>query len=291
MRKADWAPQIATTSNGPIEYRLEGDGPTVLVLNGGHCTRKTRLSHERLARHGFRVLTPSRPGYDSTPSWVGPSAQTAADALAALLDGLAISSVDVIGISAAGPTALAFTLQYPRRVRRLVLESAVTMPWDTTIKQGARLLFGITEGLTWGLVMAFLNLCPKQMIRLMMRQLTVLRVDEVLGRMTEEDFRFVYDMIYTFRSGRGFVNDIEHKVGDLSKIAVPVLAIFSPFDGSVLPINSKRVAAEVAGCELFEVPTDSHLLWIGPHAPEVWEKRLAFLSTEKRDPARALLNI
>ena len=102
---------IAKTGLGPIEYRLEGTGPTLMVLNGGHCSRETRLSHEKLSEHGFSVLTPSRPGYDSTPAEVGKSAQAAADALAALLDTLQISTVDVIGISAAGPTALAFVQQ------------------------------------------------------------------------------------------------------------------------------------------------------------------------------------
>ena len=89
---------IAKTKKGPMEYRLEGSGPTVMVLNGGHCSRESRLSHEQLANYGFSVLTPSRPGYDSTPSDVGKSAQAAADALAALLDTLQISTVDVIGI-------------------------------------------------------------------------------------------------------------------------------------------------------------------------------------------------
>lgn len=80
-----------------------------MVLNGGHCSRETRLSHEKLAENGFSVLTPSRPGYDSTSSDVGKSTQEAADALAALLDRLQIAIVDVIGISAAisksGPQA------------------------------------------------------------------------------------------------------------------------------------------------------------------------------------------
>jgi hypothetical protein len=49
---------VANTSKGPIEYRLEGTGPAVIVLNGGHCSRDTRLSHERLAGCGFSVLTP-----------------------------------------------------------------------------------------------------------------------------------------------------------------------------------------------------------------------------------------
>src|SRR5215475_14558096 len=107
--------KIAKTAKGPIEYRFEGSGPTIVVLNGGHCSRETRLSHEKLIEHGFSVPTPSRPGYDSTPSEVGKSAQAAADALAALLDMLHIATADVIGISAAGLTALAFAQQHPSR--------------------------------------------------------------------------------------------------------------------------------------------------------------------------------
>jgi len=139
---------IAKTPLGPIEYRLEGTGPTVMVLNGGHCSRDTRLSHERLTTHGFSVLTPSRPGYDSTPASVGKSAQAAADALATLLDTLQITMVDVIGISAAGPTTLAFAQQHPHRLRKLILESARATDWDEQTKRRARIGFGRLESLT-----------------------------------------------------------------------------------------------------------------------------------------------
>ena len=61
------AQAVANTRKGSIEYRLD----------------------ERLAGEGFSVLTPSRPGYDDTPSSVGRTAEEAADALAALLDALA----------------------------------------------------------------------------------------------------------------------------------------------------------------------------------------------------------
>jgi len=54
--------KIVVTAKGQIEYRLEGSGPVIMVLNGGHCSRDSRLSHERLAQEGFSVLTPSRPG-------------------------------------------------------------------------------------------------------------------------------------------------------------------------------------------------------------------------------------
>ncbi len=268
---------IAKTTLGSIEYRLEGRGPTIMVLNGGHCTRDTRLWHERLAEHGFSVLTPSRPGYDSTPSSVGKSAQAAADALAALLDSLQITAVDVIGISAAGPTALAFAQRHPHRIRKLILESAMTTDWDEQTKRRSRLVFGRTEKVTWALMDLMLKLFPTVMIKALLHDLTVLGVDEVVKRMTEDDLNFIKHMLQTSRSGTGFMNDIEHRVDNLSSISAPVLVMYSPNDRTVSPKNAQRIADEVTTCELYPIPSDTHLIWIGKSANDVWQKRLSFL--------------
>ena len=272
--------KTAITSKGPIEYRLEGAGPTVVVLNGGHCSRDTRLSHERLALHGYSVLTPSRPGYDSTPSGVGKTAQEAANALAGLLNELKMPIVDVIGISAAGPTALAFAQQHPGKLRKLVLESAVTTRWGDEIKILSRLGFGRVEKATWRLIKLALKFMPNMMIRAMVQQLTTLDVNEVLSRMNKDDLKFVRRMIETSRSGTGFINDIEHHVDDLSGIVAPVLVMYSPNDKFVPEKNAVRVAAEVKRCELYEVPADTHLIWIGKAAHDVWLKRLSFLKLQ-----------
>jgi pimeloyl-ACP methyl ester carboxylesterase len=268
---------IARTTNGSIEYRLEGGGPTIVVLNGGHCSRDTRLSHERLIEHGFSVLTPSRPGYDSTPSSVGKSAQAAADALAALLDTLQISAVDVIGISAAGPTALAFVQRHPNRTRKLILESAVTTDWDEQTKKRSRIGFGRAEKVTWAFMHLMLKLFPKMMIKALLHDLTILDVDEVVKRMSQDDLAFIKHIIQSSQSGTGFMNDIEHRVDNLAAITRPVLAMYSPNDKTVSPKNARRVASEVASCELYEVPSDTHLIWIGKSANDVWQKRLSFL--------------
>jgi len=272
--------KTAITPKGPIEYRLEGAGPTVVVLNGGHCSRDTRLSHERLALYGYSVLTPSRPGYDSTPSSVRKTAQEAADALAGLLNELTIPIVDMIGISAAGPTALAFAQQHPGKLRKLVLESAVTTKWDNEIKILSRLGFGRVEKATWSLINLALKIMPNMMIRAMVQQLTTLDVNEVLSRMNKDDLMFVRRMIETSRSGTGFINDIEHHVDDLAGIVAPVLVMYSANDKFVPEKNAVRVAAEVKRCELYEVPADTHLIWIGNAADDVWLKRLSFLKLQ-----------
>lgn len=270
---------IVQTAKGPIEYRLEGSGPTVVVLNGGHCSRETRLSHEKLAEHGFSVLTPSRPGYDSTPSNVGKSAQAAADALAALIDTLQIPSVDVIGISAAGPTALAFVQQYPSRIRKLILESAVTTDWDEQTKRRSRIGFGHAAKITWAIMHGMLELFPMTIVRTLMHDLTVLDVNMVIERMSPSDLAFVKHMLQTSQASTGFLNDIEHKVENLAAITKPVLVMYSPNDATVSPKNARRIASEIATSELYEVPSDTHLIWIGVSAKDVWQKRLSFLQS------------
>ena len=268
---------IAQTEKGPIEYRFEGHGPTVVVLNGGHCSRETRLSHEKLTEHGFSVLTPSRPGYDSTPSEVGKSAQAAAHALAALLDTLQIPIVDVIGISAAGPTALAFVQQYPSRARKLILESAVTTDWDERTKRRSRIGFGRAAKITWAVMHSMFKLFPTMIIKALMHDLTVLDVNMVLKRMSPDDLAFVKRMLQTSQASTGFLNDIEHKVDNLATITKPVLVMYSPNDGTVSPKNARRIANAIATSELFEVPSDTHLIWIGNSAEDVWKRRLTFL--------------
>lgn len=270
---------IAKTAKGPIEYRLEGTGPTVLVLNGGHCSRESRLSHEKLTGEGFSVLTPSRPGYDGTPSDVGKSAQAAADALAALLDTLQISKVDVVGISAAGPTALAFAQQYPNRLRKLILESAMATDWDEQTKRRSRIGFGSTAKITWALMHGMFKLFPTLIIKVLLHDLTSLDVNTVMNRMSQDDLAFVRHMIQSSQASTGFLNDIEHHVYNLSTITRPVLVMYSPNDKTVSPKNARRVADEIATCELYEVPSDTHLIWIGSSATDVWKKRLSFLNS------------
>ena len=268
---------IAQTAKGPIEYRFEGSGSTVVVLNGGHCSRDTRLSHEKLTEYGFSVLTPSRPGYDSTPSEVGKSARAAADALAVLLDTLQIATVDVIGISAAGPTALAFVQQHPNRVRKLVLESAVTTDWDEQTKRRSRIPFGRAAKVTWAVMHILLKLFPTVIIKALLHDLTVLDVNMVLQRMSPDDLVFVKRMLQTSQASTGFLNDIEHTVDHLAVITKPVLVMYSPNDRTVSPKNALRIANEIATSELYEVPSDTHLIWIGNSAKDVWQTRLSFL--------------
>jgi pimeloyl-ACP methyl ester carboxylesterase len=186
---------------------------------------------------------------------------------------LGIPQVSAIGISAAGPTALAFAQRHPERTKGLILESAVTTAWDEVIKRPARRLFGRMERM----IRLGLRLSPQGMLKAMLREFTTHNPEEVLRRMSQDDISFFKRMLQTMRSGDGFLNDLEHQVDALHTIRAPLLAIYSRYDKSVPPSHAQRVAREVASCELYETFADSHPIWIGLYARQVWDRRLMFL--------------
>jgi pimeloyl-ACP methyl ester carboxylesterase len=157
------------------------------------------------------------------------------------------------------------------------MECALATEWDEKYKKPAKLLFGSVEKVTWWITKRILKAFPNFMVRTMMKQLTTLPIDEVMRKMNHQDIEFVKNMIMTSQSGTGFLNDLEHKIVDLNEISVPVLAIYSRNDKGVLFDNAERLVKEIKNCELFETHAESHLIWIGPSANEVWNKRIEFL--------------
>src|SRR6266705_5129627 len=67
-KKAEQVSHLARTKQGLIEYRSVGQGPAVLVLNGGHTNCHSPLGHEAFfLAQGYQLIVPSRPGYGRTP--------------------------------------------------------------------------------------------------------------------------------------------------------------------------------------------------------------------------------
>jgi pimeloyl-ACP methyl ester carboxylesterase len=120
-RLADADRRVVSTDWGPVEYAQRGTGEPVLVLHGifGGCDNG--LLSVRDSGPDRRVIAVSRFGYlgSSLPPNATPADQ--ADALAALLDALGLSSIDVIGISAGATSALQLALRHPEKVKHLVV--------------------------------------------------------------------------------------------------------------------------------------------------------------------------
>ena len=268
---------VAVTSRGPIEYRRAGSGPAVLVLQGGHGTRDTRLGHERLAEHGFTVIEASRPGYDSTPVSVGCAAQDQADALAELLDVLGIAQAHLVAISAAGHVGIELARRHPDRVGRVSFESAVALPWPAGMRRGGRILFGPLQGLVWGSIRASLRIAPSAALRLQLTQQTTLDAGQVVRGMDNETRDRYLAAFRSLWSGRGFVCDLTHDSPSDAPITQPTLILRGLYDRPVPPAHAARLAALASDHELVEVDAESHFIWFGRASSEVSDRRLAFL--------------
>ncbi|GBF33226.1 aromatic hydrocarbon catabolism protein [Desulfocucumis palustris] len=273
--------EIIQTKKGLLEYRSEGNGPVVLVLNGGHTNCCSPFEHEEFfLGKGYRLVIPSRPGYGRTPSISGRTAEEFAHTLSSLLDALMIDKVIVIGISAAGRTALHFAGNYPNRVTKLILESAVTCEaWpDSRTRRGALIVFNrLSEKFTWALLRQIGRYAPDLFLKLLLPALSSLKADEVIKSWDENERRAVLKFLLASRSGAGFLNDIKHTFDDFTQITVPTLIIASTYDKSVSPENSIKAAKQIKGAELMMIPAQSHLIWFSKYKTEIENKIAEFI--------------
>lgn len=273
------------TRYGSLEYRIAEPehSPaerTLLFINGGHTHCNSLLPDEPyLLNAGYRLVVPSRPGYQGTPSSTGRTAEEAADALASLMDELQIDQMDVIALSAGGPTGLQLASRHPGLVRKLVLQCAVTCDWpDAKQKRIASLLFrpGI-ERFFWALFRGMLNIAPGYTLSKLMENLTTLDAKAIVNALNEEQLHNMRQFVETQRSGAGFMNDIHHDSGDLGAIQAPTLIVFSKYDGTIPYSHVEYAMNRIPQAELCLTEDDSHLMWFSPHYSETRSHLLDFL--------------
>jgi pimeloyl-ACP methyl ester carboxylesterase len=140
--------RTATTRLGPVEYDLHGsEGPVVLSVHAGlGGADQERLFASWLQPDGFRILSPSRPGYLGTPLESGRTNEEQADLLAALLDELGIDRVGVLAVSAGSPVGYTFAARHPDRVGGLVSIGGVSKPQPAEPRSPLRRTFLNTVG-------------------------------------------------------------------------------------------------------------------------------------------------
>jgi pimeloyl-ACP methyl ester carboxylesterase len=274
---------VAQTTRGSLEYRTVGQGPTILVLNGGHTNCHSPLGHEQFfLDQGYQLLIPSRPGYGKTPSSTGRTAEAFADALISFLDLLQLDSVIVVGISAAGRTALQLAGRAPSRVSKLILQNAVTggrFPTGLTRLMAYVLFNPFIEAGTWAVFRAFARVAPQAALRRMMASLTSLDPEQVIATMSPDQQQAALAFLLASRSGSGFLHDIHHQCGDLSRITAPTLILESKYDGSKDSCHATYAADQIVNAELFLSPAESHLFWFSSHDREIRAKMQAFLQS------------
>jgi 2-succinyl-6-hydroxy-2,4-cyclohexadiene-1-carboxylate synthase len=110
-----------------LHVEIDGDGPPLLLLHG--FTGSSRSWDELIPALASRarIIRVDLIGHGQSPSPPETARYTldrAVDDLVGLLDQLGLSTLDLLGYSMGGRVALHFAVREPRRLRRLILESA-----------------------------------------------------------------------------------------------------------------------------------------------------------------------
>ncbi|MFY0544390.1 alpha/beta fold hydrolase [Brevibacillus sp. H7] len=271
-----------------LEYSILGEGTPILVMHGGHSNCLEEFGYEVLAKQGYCLITPSRPGYGSTSKELGDSLERASRTYIALLDHEKVEKVHLVAVSAGGPSGIYFASRHPERVQTLTLQSAVTKEW---IKPGdkeyraAQILFrpGL-EKIIWKLIGLMNNRFPRYMFQQMVPSFSNLPYEDVLARMKEDDIEQIRRMNNRMRSGHGFFIDLA-QIGTISTqhfqaITCPTLILHSPHDKAVPVEHAYHAKKQIPHSELVFVPTWGHLIWLGKEAGETDGKMIEFLASK-----------
>lgn len=109
----------------PLTHRVEGDGPRVVILNGGMMTFLAWESLAARLRARFQVLRFDFSGQLMSPGEDPHDLAGHARDLAALLDHLGWESAHLVGASFGGEVALELAATSPERVRSLIVITAM----------------------------------------------------------------------------------------------------------------------------------------------------------------------
>jgi pimeloyl-ACP methyl ester carboxylesterase len=187
----------------------------------------------------------------------------------------------VVGVSAGGPSAVAFAARCPNLVQRVVLVSAVgPLPWpDRQTRLGGSVLFGPrAERVTWAAMHALVRRAPELGLRLLSGSLSTLPVRTVLAALDVRHRPQLIDLFLAMRSGAGFHNDLRAAPDLSGHVTQPTLVIATRRDGGVPFAHALALCAAIPHARLQESRAHSHFVWFGPGWADMAEGIRSFLT-------------
>ncbi|MCE7984402.1 MAG: alpha/beta hydrolase [Caldilinea sp. CFX5] len=295
--------QTVTTTRGPVQYDLYGtQGPVILSIHAGlGGADQGRLFARWLQGEGFRILSPSRPGYLGTPLTSGRTLAEQADLLAALLDQLQIDRVGVVAASAGSPVAYAFAARYPQRVWALVSISGVSRPApQTSLRSSSVMQTVFMNSIGQKLVKLVAAVAPQAVVAGTLDETSYFtdeqKAERVAYIMTTADKRAFFQAMFTTTfpySERtpGTDNDAAQTqtlpLLAFAKITAPTLIIHGAEDADVPFADGVYAYEQIPGAQRYWMAHEDHLgFWLSPAAEQAQAVAKSFLQRHAPDRER-----
>jgi pimeloyl-ACP methyl ester carboxylesterase len=137
----------------------------------------------------------------------------------------------------------------------------------------------VLEGMVWAAFRGVGRVAPQAALKSLMWGLTCLPTDQVLSAMSPDQKLAALAFLQASRSGSGFLHDIHHRCGDLSRVTAPVLVIIIKYDGLVDTSHATYVQSHIHQTQLFISEAESHLMWFSAHGYEIQARMRLFLQS------------
>ena len=270
VRKLQRESRIIATARGPLECRMSGRGPAILIVHGTPGGYDQSFAFSRLLHSDQHTsIAISRPGYLRTPLSSGKTPEEQADLYAALLDVLGIDQTVIIGISGGGPSALQFALRHPARCHQLVMVSGVAQRYSELELQ-----------LTWPPLKRWLKQLYNRLIILDPLLYLVLPLTRLLPQASASEDLLRSVMMYDLRKA-GYDNDMYHLAEmltyPLENITAPTFVLHGTADDEVPFADAELLGRKITNIRLVVVKGGSHQVFY-THAATVMPLLRQFLA-------------
>ena len=286
--------QIIQTALGPVEDADRGEGPVILSAHGGPGGYDQGLGMSEVFRKaGYRILSPSRPGYLRTPTSPGQTVEEQADLLAAFLDALHIDQAIVLATCAGGPPTYQLAQRHPQKVKALVEIDSITLRFkkDDQVSKMQEIIYLSKPGI-W-IMEYMLRQFPKAVVKQFMKTESTLlgkdlekRVSEILDDEAKLLFvNYLFTTMSTHYDLRKAGLVIDFKIFDsydalpMDKISCPALIVHGNADKDVPPEHGEYAFKSIKNAEMLWVDKGSHIgFWVADDAYAAQEKALKWLA-------------
>jgi pimeloyl-ACP methyl ester carboxylesterase len=276
--------KVVNTKLGSIEYSSIGKGTAIVFVHGGHSNCSEKLSHKGFDLEKYQLITPSRPGYGNTPLVNNRTPRQAADLIIELINHLSIEKIVVYGISAGGLTAIEIASNYPNKVSKLILASAISKKWldenGKVYKTAQKIFNPKMEKFVWGMVKFFSQVFPNMIANSFYPQFS----SNSKHKLKKDEVQELISTMKHYNSKTGFLNDIDQNINDktIAKIKCPTLIIHSENDSSVPFEHALHSNKMIDNSVVAKLDNEwGHLFWIGTDSMDSITKTIEFIEKKK----------